>query len=35
MIIADEILAAVAIGMIVVAFMAVRHCMKSDECEED
>jgi hypothetical protein len=35
MIIADEILAATAVLIIVVAFMAVRHCIKSDECEED
>lgn len=35
MVIADEILIAVAVGMIVVAYLAVRHCVTSGDCEED
>jgi hypothetical protein len=35
MILADELLALVAVGIIVVAFLAVRHCITSGEAEED
>jgi hypothetical protein len=35
MILADEILIAVAIALVVGAFMVVRHCITSGEAEED